>query len=109
MSRGPTLQDWLTYLEGRLDAWAAQMNALIALAGLIPAATVSGGLQLVATPRFIPFVLPIAGGGLLVTFVFLARLVVRRSLLRVTIELILSGQLKTPPDVAEFYGTWMSF
>lgn len=98
-----TLEDWINYLEGQLSSWSTQLNALIALAGLIPSGTIVAGVQWSAVGGRLWILLLVISIGLLITFAVLARLLLRRILLRQVLEAILCGKLTTVHQVAVYY------
>lgn len=102
-----TLQDWLQYLERRLDSWYSQLNILVAIAGLLPVATISAGIGLVPPQWQATTIVLVTAAILLPLSVVLAKLVIRRSKVRKLVEKILEGRL-TAPQVDYLYKRWIS-
>jgi hypothetical protein len=103
-----TAKDWIDYLQGRLNAWTNFSTALLGLAGLIPASALFTAYQSQATIAYLP-VIVLAVGAFAVCLCWIVSTVsLRRVITRHIIELILSGVLVTPDEVAAMYAHWMS-
>lgn len=103
------VQPWIDYLQKQLDSWSSQVTAVTAAAGLVPATIVSTALQSSAQLQYLWF--EVLGVGVFVILMgfILARVAIRRVIVRHILELILSGVLQNPHQIAHYYSRWMSW
>lgn len=103
------VQPWIDYLQKQLDSWSSQVTAVTAAAGLVPATIVSTALQSSTELQYLWF--EILGVGIFVIIMgfILARVAIRRVIVRHILELILSGVLQDPQQIAHYYSRWMSW
>ena len=99
-----TASTWLEFLLGRIEGSTKWLEILIAAAGLIPAAAVSGaGTALAGGPTALAVAATAVSVGL--ASIAVARVAARRRLLLFLAELILGQTVSEPKDIASIYWT----
>lgn len=99
-----TASTWLEFLLGRIEGSTKWLEILIAAAGLIPAAAVSGaGTALAGGPTVLAVAATAVSVGL--ASIAVARVAARRRLLLFLAELILGQTVSEPKDIASIYWT----